>query len=627
MGNTDYIPDTTDFTKEVEGTIEDLFSPKKNIIINPLTNEIQEATAGPDTPSHCAEPPPPPIAVPIRGLVDPGDAVKRERSPDLEAKLTMHQGEREGKTYSALSESSAQKQNDVSSLELGLDLDLELERAGASPEEAAIPTSSAPKKAIGLSEKEGAGAPQAKDNDFPDSPELLDQLEQDLLTLEWDVSMKYVSTAQDVIRRLEHTLARDRSVDLATILKTMTKVLEILAREPENAPTAAPKALRYALGVLRTLMSHPDQQPSERQALIESALARLCLDNAESETSAGPPELRQKHKDRPDTVDELPLQPTSKPLPAWPEVSPAAEEHPTQGPNEPLTGLSESSAKHLSKDDLHRSEPEPAPKLQVTTAIWSALHYQRNALDRCIACLRPMEDLLGRTQGMEKLCHFHQGLRRDLEDQRDRLLKLLASSPDTALHQESTRRQQEHGLRVSADEGTARQGVETHCPWNQLTIGTWNRVKVAFPSEHVAFVGSVPWRNRRYVQGKDALELATLKRWPWSRLYSLFTGPLAQVPEAQLKGMRFPVIDNPLQPSRGPETQAGAPYLVLLYQQDQGAVLVLDGTAEKISDTSAKTWLPSTDRQAPCVGYIEIQGEQLPVVSFKPLLARDRCIY
>ena len=36
------IPDPNDFTKEIEGTIDNLFNPTKKIVIDPLTNEIKE---------------------------------------------------------------------------------------------------------------------------------------------------------------------------------------------------------------------------------------------------------------------------------------------------------------------------------------------------------------------------------------------------------------------------------------------------------------------------------------------------------------------------------------------------------------------------------------------------------
>ncbi len=562
MAQTEKLPDSESFTKEVETVIDDLFTPAKNIEIDPLTNEVKEKevpveAAGETTGEHEE------ITLELNELIEEPPA-----SEPAEEKV--------------LEDSPQGAQDDL----LELDLKLELEPApsmemGTHPEESPEGTADSPD--IGAA-AEG----------------ILSELQQAIWTLEWEVTKESVRSARDVLKAVRREpLSSEPGVH--EVLDLMEGVLRGMEKGPESMPTSAPGALKQGVEFLNACAS-AQASPDEIQNLLQRAKSSL-----KAAHTRGVPTSKHSKDEFADQFDSLELE--LEPMEETDELEreEVREAVPVEQPeSEPPPISSEPKGES-------RSEKGDVPSESIESARPPVPGELLQELKTCVERIKPVEALLARTKGMEKLHLFLQDLRRRLERQIEALPKYQArpefdlfvppvsdEGPEPAMPPVSEGSPQEQ----TGDQGPRR------CPWDALLIARKGNTTVGFLVDEVAYEGAVPWWAGKGLMKQRKISLKSLKPWPWSRLSGLFQGELAGKGESELASLEVPVIESP-EPDG--DAQKGR-NVIVLHKGSKTAVVFLDEETEHVAIKEEHTFEPG-EEGGPWEGTLEMDGKTIKVIS------------
>ncbi|MBW1966677.1 MAG: hypothetical protein JRI48_04715 [Deltaproteobacteria bacterium] len=239
-------------------------------------------------------------------------------------------------------------------------------------------------------------------------------------------------------------------------------------------------------------------------------------------------------------------------------------------------------------------------------------------LDDCIGHILPVERLLARTPGMEKLHHFQENIKGRLEEQKRILEKALTGDYEPSVGVPDYAAKRTRDIPMETDKKEEITSGDISCPWNELVVAQWDQKQVAFAPEDVAFAGTAPWWARNGLNKLNTFKLKKLKTWPWTKLKSLMQGELSNKEESRLIKLEFPVLQKS-NSSSGHSQPSGNPTVLVLSRADKGLVLMLDTSLENISITHEYSWEPSAERNGPWVGNLEIENKQISVATLESL--------
>ncbi len=582
MGQSDKLPDTENFTREVEDVIDDLFAPSKTIEIDPLTNEIKEVDRAP------------------------------ERSPDelsLEPDTAVEKGE---DVHPSENEAPAVEEETASStsgpVEFDLDLELELE-----PEPESGPESSV---------QQASGSEAAE----KDSDGLLNQIQQAIWTLEWEVTEESVRNLKDMLKGLDGS-ATSSDPGFGQVVSEMIQVLSDMERDAENVPTSAPVALKKGVEYLMASAAG-ESGPDKLRELFDHAVSELSAAFASQEEICESPASGPDTGEQMETLDlEIEMEPESEPEPetkpehesAGPKVSGKAQAEtmaPVPAGSGTLSQAQQRSSAGLSVETPGEPEQIPVREEKESSKI---LNEHLNTLRDCVRRIRPVEDLLARTRGMAKLQVFLGDLRTRLERQ----IELLEHGPARGVPVAQVPSGGNETVEVVPGEAqevkraeTNRPGSESRgqeegkCPWRELFLARRGRITVGLIMEEVAFHGTVPFWAGSGLLNQEKVILKQLKPWPWSKLSSMVQGSLLAVKEEDLAQMEVPVL-NLNDPASKAERGRN---VVILSQGEKTAAIFLDSEPDYFSLKAEHTY-KAADAEGFLEGVLKVDGNTIHIIS------------
>ncbi len=508
MDQTQKIPDPENFTKNIESTIDELFSASRQIEIDPLTSEVKDLSQD-----------------------------KTDQRPSFQV---VGQGEKhseEIKLSDTIEMEAPAEQTEITTdekmLELDSGLDLELEEEET--------------EAVNLEQH-------------------FSQLNQLLLTLEWEVTQTQVVSAKNLVETILKNPKIEADKNLHELLNLMIRTLEGIADRPEKMPTSGPEALQKGLDTLKKVVWNEEQDPKAKEELLISA-----------------------KKDLKSAIDM--------------EVSEVAHEVSDEAVSERLV------------EDVNDLEPDFSEPLVLVDAVKSHI----KVLDDCIGYILPIEKLLARTPGMERLHHFHQNIKSSLEKQKEILEKALNGDYEPSVDVRDYAAQRTEDITIEIDKKEKTPSSSISCPWHKLVVAQWDQKQVAFAPEDVAFAGTAPWWAQKGLNRLKIFKLKKLKTWPWTKLQPLMQGELSNQKESQLIKFEFPVLKKSIS-SFSYSQPSDNPTVLVLCREDKGLVLMLDTPLKTISVTPECPWKPSAESMGPWIGNLKIENKQISVATLESLL-------
>jgi hypothetical protein len=389
------------------------------------------------------------------------------------------------------------------------------------------------------------------------------RLNQLLLTLEWEVTQTHVVSAKDLVETIQKNPEIEADKNLHELLDLMAMILEGMADHPERMPTSGPEALQKGLDILKNIVWNKEQDSKAREELLRSAKKELesAIDTE---------------------VTEIAYEDAQKA--ALKEKSSEQQEQP---------------ADFALKASMQEKVTPIEPELPERSVLVDAIKSHIKILDDCIGYISPVEKLLARTPGIEKLHHFQKNIKGRLEKQKKILERAL-----------------------TGDYGPSVEEIpsgDISCPWHELVVAQWDQEQVAFAPEDVAFAGAVPWWTKKGLKKLETFKLKKLKTWPWTKLQSLMHGELSNQEESQLIKLEFPVLQKS-NSSLSYSQPSDNPILLVLSRADKGLVLMLDTSLETFSITSECSWEPSAKNNGPWVGHLKLENKQISVATLESLL-------
>jgi hypothetical protein len=544
MDQTQKIPDPENFTKNIESTIDELFIPSRRIEIDPLTGEVKELSQ--DT---------------------------KDQRPSFHA---VGEGEKHSekiKLSDSIEMEAPAEQIEITTDKKILELDTELEL-----------------------EKKEAGTVNLEQQ--------FSQLNQLLLTLEWEITQKSLISAKNLVETIRENQKIDSDKNLHELLNLMIRTLEGMADRPEKMPTSGPEALQKGLDTLKKVVWNEDQDSKTKKELLISAEKELkaAIDMGVSEVT---------HKVSGEAVSEHPVEDVNDLEIVFEDTSEAVlkEEFPDQ--QEQITDS-------VLEADIQEKVTPIETNFPENPVLVDAVKSHIKVLDDCINYILPVEKLLAQTQGMEKLHHFQQNIKNRLEGQKKILENALTGDYEPSSYVRDYAAQQAEDITTKNDKKeTPSESIS--CPWHEFVIGQWDQKQVAFVPEDVAFVGTAPWWAKKGLNKLKTFKLKRLKAWPWTKIQPLMQGKLSGQEESQLIKLKFPVLQKSIS-SFNHSQSSDNPTVLVLYHADKGLVLILDTPLKPISVTSECSWKPSAESIGPWVGNLKIENKQISVATLDSLL-------
>ncbi len=233
-----------------------------------------------------------------------------------------------------------------------------------------------------------------------------------------------------------------------------------------------------------------------------------------------------------------------------------------------------------------RSNIPPSP------ALTAAVKGHIEALGKCIKQIIPLENLFGKTKGYDKLYAAQRRIRLYLETQKKQLTANLREA-------ETTMARGKQPAPAAAS------------PWPVLFKACWQGITVLIPPDEL----TIETQGRAAKLPLDRpLPLKKLKVRPWSKLQTLFKGELAQMPEADLRRLQLPWL-SPMISSPNQEKRRGST-LIILYKDKQGGSAIIDEPGAQITIDDNWRWQEAgADEHFMFKGFLCRQKERLPVLS------------
>ncbi|MBW1717949.1 MAG: hypothetical protein JRJ43_00080 [Deltaproteobacteria bacterium] len=547
MDQTKIIPDPEDFARNVESTIDELFSASRQIEIDPLTSEVRELSQVKTDQGQSSQ---------VVG--------KEEKSPDgIKLSDTI-----EMEAPAEQIENTIDKK--ISELGSGREPDFE-----------------------------------EKETEEVNLEQQFSQLNQLLLTLEWEVTQTQAVSAKNMVELIRESPKIGADKNLHELLNLMISLLEGIADHPEKMPTSGPEVLQRGLDTFKNLVWNEGQDPKAKEELFRFAKKEL-----ESAIDMDVPEVA--HEVPEEAVLERLIEDVD-------DLEPGFEDEVRKtSQKEKFSDQQEQINDSILEADIQEKAAAIESEFLEHSVLVSVVKSHIKILDDCISYILPVEKLLAQTQGMEKLHHFQQNIKDRIEEQKKILEKALTGDydPSSGVRDYAAQRAEDITIEIDKEETPS---VRISCPWHELVIGQWDQKQVAFVPEDVAFAGTAPRWTKKGLNKLKTFKLKKLKAWPWTKIQPLMQGKLSNQKESQLIKLEFPVLQKSISSSSHSQPSDN-PTVLVLFREDKGLVLMLETTLKTISVTPECSWEPSAKNNGQWVGNLRIEDKQISVATLESLL-------
>ncbi|NTV12957.1 MAG: hypothetical protein HGA96_03320 [Desulfobulbaceae bacterium] len=235
---------------------------------------------------------------------------------------------------------------------------------------------------------------------FEKEVDLLDQMEEALLSIDWEVSPKNLAKGREILAQLaiKHDFTPTTPAGLLT--EQMDKVLASMLQYPENVPVSAPSQIKKALEAIRIAIAQGATPNAEIRKLLSQALSEL-------HAVVAPPPAESV------TLDfNLRMEgDVSAPEPIVPQMPSRASSAPTA---EPIPDFDLELSLESGGGTTGSGQPVAADTAMV-------LRSYSSCLATAIKGVTPMVSLFANRAGMEKLYNVNEQVREKLSGQ-ERLL-------------------------------------------------------------------------------------------------------------------------------------------------------------------------------------------------------------
>jgi len=557
------IPDPNDFTKEIEGTIDDLFNPTKKIVIDPLTNEVKEVEEKE-------------ALLELEEVKQGSDNANYDKSNEDNNKLEQIEVSDKEQTDSLLLISEEKEPKDIIEEELLSDDKniLEIE-----PEDTNLSNNIEQKEEIDeelefeleLENEDISENTLTEDDVYVDEiTELTDKLEQVVLTVEWEITPKLVEDALKIVKQLKDKLSdnqvdQTKSIELLTL---MEEIIEYLLVSPDKLPTNTPIVLKKGVKTLKALLKNQPLSEHETKNVISDF--KDILESYKNST---------KKINKKDISEEK--------------------------------ANAKSSIKN-NKTTIKQDIVDP----RIKDLLLETIKKQLIILDECIDKIIPIEQTLYKSKEAQKLYLFHKTLREELENQYNYIINNLQKF--NLLPKELTKKKKRNYTSKPIE--NLIEDKKSICPWTRLLGINWNnRFSAIPPNLEIVYNGPIPRKAKNQIKNSNTLELSKFKTWPWTKIKNMFLGKLSQKTEEELKTITVPIIDNPSASQLFGAERSGN-HLIIIDTPKGLCAIVTSGPPQEIPGPFDKNWEPEKGKDNPIAGYVK-QGEQkIPVIEIEKLL-------
>ena len=460
--------------------------------------------------------------------------------------------------------------------------------------------------------------------------DLLADLNQALLTIDWEVSAANVLKARDILAAIRQEMALPADSIITRLIDLMDQVLKAIGMAPESVPTSGPKALQDSLDTLTRATMQGKDLDSTTKNLVESAIEEL-KDSLPAAGSAqvGRTAKTAKAKEAPPTAPALSMEgaetlPAPAPLLNIMRTNLSALEQVTNrlAPVENLFAQKPGYEKLLAiyrklreTMDHQKTRLSTALKLEyhaapagaavpVPAELRQIIQAHSSVLGQCLTRIQPVAALFAKNPKFAKLHAIHQKLLALLGQQIDAFTRALQGDYQPPV--------------AAAVEGSGAAPAEIPCPWPEVRLGQWRGKTVAFIPESVAYEKGVNRWTKANLGMLAVFPLRKLKPWPWSRLRSRMRGPLASKNETFLKGLTLPVLNHP-DPVQQTPLPPTAETLCILFHHDKGGVILLDRPTTTAVVQKEWRWQPSKRSASIIGGTLKTATENIPVIDLNHL--------
>ncbi len=424
---------------------------------------------------------------------------------------------------------------------------------------------------LDMEDEQGVEATASTDgpSTLVDLEQRFNQLYEAVLALEWEVTSENIEALRQALEGIREAFASVASGRGERLAEIFERVLEILSSSTERLHPSVPKLLQRGLEVtLEMQKGAPLSDSLELDGVLE------------------------------ELEDVLAQEKSSEPQPVGEAVQVLAETE---------------AAKSIQEGDEH------------SAALVQAVRVHLEVLDECIQKLRSLEDILLQTKGLEKLLRFNAWIHARLEGERTALQDALEGreyNPERISEiVNSTLSFVESAIQLSEVKEEASRLEETReskstqqpPPFSQLFVAELAGEATGFLPDEVCLSMPVSGKLLKSIQGLSQFPLAKLKKWPWSKLSSLVKGELANMGESALRSLSLPMVAREVS---GDWDEFINPVLVILYRDDKGGVVVVEGMPQLKKVGNESLWSPSTE-SGNWIGRLTTQEGEIRVFSIK----------
>ena len=427
-----------------------------------------------------------------------------------------------------------------------------------------------------------------------DGTDAFGPFEEALLSLDWEISADNIEKARSALKEIQGNFEVDKAVALTELFSLMDRLLEAMVLAPQSVSTSAPKTLQEGLQTLRAAAGAEDLSLIEK-TLLDPTLSELrsAIPNIPKDYSKmGGASLSRRQGDSGVEKKTVVAANAAAANAAAAQAVPAQVATPIQ--TEP-------------------AEEDFLPELPVAfgasggrsaAVLVEAVNAHLTVLGKCIAKrIIPVENLIAKTPGYEKLHAIHTELRERLERQKQNLIKALGGDyqADAAAPVDS----------LGGQAAKSAVSAAAVCPWQTVTLATWGGKTVAFLPEQIAYEGKPAGRVRKC---GPFLPIKNLKRGVFGKIGFVVQGELGLHEEATLKRLTIPVA----KPSGAGEgvLKADSPLLVL-FKENSGLAFWLDEPTEQQDISTGYRWEPLADHRTLVAGNLTINGKTVPAITIR----------
>jgi len=534
------------FTNEIEDTIDDLFTPEKQIEIDPLTQEIkvladdaevqeQNAEPGVDTPSVMEKDPVPDIPVEEGSVKEPADTEIEEIEISLAEELPSV-------------EVDEPQEMELEPLEITLEDQKTAADTGTNrPETENSSRQTADEEllieemSLETGQQEDDVSPGDKTTGTPPDSglsDMLNRLKQNILTIEWEVTSEQLQQTIEITNTIrENAKGMDPRIQ-TLLLPAMVAALKAMKEKPGAMPATTPALMKRAVDLMEKAVG-----TSETAGVKQEGVEKVAAALKEAVASV------QQETGRKQTIQET-------------TITKQADQGRKDG------GIP---GDNSWKEDACRTVSQ---------------HLE--ALEQTIARILPVEKVLGAQPEASKLYLFQRSIRLSLQEEYDRLSQFFLGK---------TKEWEEPGpIAPAATSGTDKPQEErmpsADLPFNRLMICTVDGMKIGLIPEQVALISKPGPFTKGKVRKADSIKLGSLRKWPWSKLMPETSGELSQKSEKELASLELPVLrtigENTV------EAEKDFVAVVLIHEGKGFVLLTADNPIEEQFSKEEWQWKPES---------------------------------